>query len=111
MINISSLFDKPRVPIPLPSAPEADGRGIGIYRSAYSIFRHPLALCFKQEDCEQREDECHILKADYSLAKSQNSFDKYRPNYQPAGFASIDDARQWCCRFVDWYRLKHPIAA
>ena len=32
---------------------------------------------------------------------------KYRPNYQPKGFASLDDARKWCSLFVNWYRHEH----
>ena len=32
---------------------------------------------------------------------------KYRPNYQPKGFASIEDARNWCRLFVNWYRYEH----
>ena len=32
---------------------------------------------------------------------------KYRPNYQPKGFATIEDARKWCHRFVKWYRFDH----
>ena len=32
---------------------------------------------------------------------------KYRPNYQPKGFASIEDARAWCKMFVRWYRFEH----
>lgn len=32
---------------------------------------------------------------------------KYRPNYQPKGFANIDEARNWCKRFVRWYRYEH----
>ena len=32
---------------------------------------------------------------------------KYRPNYQPKGFASIEDARAWCKTFVRWYRFEH----
>ena len=32
---------------------------------------------------------------------------KYRPNYQPKGFASIEEARAWCARFVKWYRFEH----
>lgn len=32
---------------------------------------------------------------------------KYRPNYQPKGFASIEDARKWCAGFVRWYRTEH----
>ena len=32
---------------------------------------------------------------------------KYRPNYQPKGFASIEEARKWCETFVNWYRYEH----
>ena len=32
---------------------------------------------------------------------------KYRPNYQPKGFATLTEARQWCRRFVEWYRFEH----
>jgi putative transposase len=32
---------------------------------------------------------------------------KYCPEYPSAGFASIDDARTWVARFVDWYNLRH----
>lgn len=32
---------------------------------------------------------------------------KYRPDYQPKGFASIEEARQWCSLFVNWYRYEH----
>lgn len=32
---------------------------------------------------------------------------KYRPNYQPSGFAALDEARKWCARFVHWYRYEH----
>ena len=32
---------------------------------------------------------------------------KYRPNYQPKGFANIEEARLWCSRFVKWYRNDH----
>ena len=32
---------------------------------------------------------------------------KYRPNYQPKGFASIEEARAWCAKFVKWYRFEH----
>jgi putative transposase len=32
---------------------------------------------------------------------------KYRPNYQPRGFASIEEAREWCRKFVQWYRYEH----
>lgn len=32
---------------------------------------------------------------------------KYRPNYQPKGFASLEEAREWCARFVEWYRNEH----
>lgn len=32
---------------------------------------------------------------------------KYRPNYQPNGFASLGEARLWCSNFVNWYRFEH----
>jgi putative transposase len=32
---------------------------------------------------------------------------KYRPNYQPKGFASIEEARTWVASFVRWYRYEH----
>ena len=32
---------------------------------------------------------------------------KYRPNYQPKGFVSIEEARSWCQLFVNWYRFEH----
>lgn len=32
---------------------------------------------------------------------------KYRPNYQPDGFPSIDEAREWVKVFVDWYNSEH----
>jgi putative transposase len=32
---------------------------------------------------------------------------KYRPNYQPKGFESLEDARAWCKLFVHWYRFEH----
>jgi putative transposase len=32
---------------------------------------------------------------------------KYRPNYQPKGFESLDEARQWVKWFVNWYNNDH----
>ena len=32
---------------------------------------------------------------------------KYRPNYQPKGFETLEDARDWCKIFVNWYRYEH----
>ena len=32
---------------------------------------------------------------------------KYNPNYQPKGFASLEEAREWCQLFVNWYRYEH----
>jgi len=32
---------------------------------------------------------------------------KYCPEYPERGFATVDDARQWVTRFVDWYNAKH----
>lgn len=29
---------------------------------------------------------------------------KYRPNYQPKGFETVEEARKWCQLFVKWYR-------
>ena len=29
---------------------------------------------------------------------------KYRPNYQPMSFMTIEEAREWCQLFVKWYR-------
>ncbi len=30
---------------------------------------------------------------------------KYRPNYQPNGFSSLEEAREWCKDFVTWHRM------
>ncbi len=32
---------------------------------------------------------------------------KYRPEYPVKGFANLAAARDWCLRFVRWYRLEH----
>ncbi len=32
---------------------------------------------------------------------------KYRCNYQPKGFKTLDDARDWVYDFVDWYNNNH----
>lgn len=32
---------------------------------------------------------------------------KYRPNYQPKGFGTLEEARAWCAAFVKWYRYEH----
>ena len=32
---------------------------------------------------------------------------KYRPNYQPKGFATIEEAREWVSLFVHWYNYEH----
>jgi putative transposase len=32
---------------------------------------------------------------------------KYRPEYPAHGFATLDDARQWVWRFVQWYNTEH----
>lgn len=32
---------------------------------------------------------------------------KYRPAYPNSGFASLEDARAWVARFVDWYNNEH----
>ena len=32
---------------------------------------------------------------------------KYRPNYQPKGFETLEDAREWVSLFVKWYNYEH----
>ena len=32
---------------------------------------------------------------------------KYRPNYQPKGFATLEEARAWIAVFVNWYNYEH----
>lgn len=32
---------------------------------------------------------------------------KYRPNYQPKGFATLEEARSWVSLFVKWYNHDH----
>jgi len=32
---------------------------------------------------------------------------KYNPNYQPLGFRTVEEARNWCSIFVHWYRYEH----
>ena len=32
---------------------------------------------------------------------------KYRPSYPDSAFSSIDEARQWVSRFVEWYNIEH----
>ena len=32
---------------------------------------------------------------------------KYRPNYQPKGFSTLDEARVWVKQFVSWYNYEH----
>ena len=32
---------------------------------------------------------------------------KYRPDFPLKGFASLEDARNWCLKFVHWYRYEH----
>lgn len=32
---------------------------------------------------------------------------KYRPEYPVKGFATMEDARTWCLKFVRWYRHEH----
>jgi putative transposase len=32
---------------------------------------------------------------------------KYRPEFPGAGFATLDEARQWAARFVRWYNQEH----
>ena len=32
---------------------------------------------------------------------------KYRPDYQPKGFATLLEAREWVSLFVQWYNYEH----
>ena len=36
---------------------------------------------------------------------------KYRPDFPPDGFASLEVARQWCAAFVSWYNEEHKHSA
>ncbi len=36
---------------------------------------------------------------------------KYRPDFPPDGFASLEVARQWCAAFVRWYNEEHKHSA
>jgi putative transposase len=44
---------------------------------------------------------------DNAYAESLFKTLKYRPNYQPKGFASLEEARRWVTGFVRWYRYEH----
>lgn len=44
---------------------------------------------------------------DNAYAESLFKTVKYRPNYQPKGFNTIEKARQWVHEFVDWYNFEH----
>ena len=32
---------------------------------------------------------------------------KFRPNFQPKGFSSLEEAREWVALFVNWYNYEH----
>ena len=32
---------------------------------------------------------------------------KFRPNFQPKGFSSLEEAREWVTLFVNWYNYEH----
>jgi putative transposase len=44
---------------------------------------------------------------DNSYAESLFKTLKFRPDFKPNGFESIDDARLWCYKFVEWYNNNH----
>ncbi|WP_242981723.1 integrase core domain-containing protein [Alkalibaculum bacchi] len=44
---------------------------------------------------------------DNAYAESLFKTVKYRPNYQPKGFPTIEEARQWAYEFVQWYNFEH----
>ena len=44
---------------------------------------------------------------DNAYAESLFKTVKYRPNYQPKGFETLEAARQWVHQFVTWYNTEH----
>jgi putative transposase len=44
---------------------------------------------------------------DNAFAESLFRTCKYRPDYPVGGFATIDEAREWVARFVQWYHDEH----
>ena len=44
---------------------------------------------------------------DNPYAESLFKILKYRPNYQPQGFATLEEARNWVDQFVNWYNDMH----
>jgi putative transposase len=44
---------------------------------------------------------------DNAYAESLFRTVKYYPTYNPAGFKDIEEARQWCRQFVNWYNNVH----
>ena len=46
---------------------------------------------------------CDCLGIAESLFKTL----KYRPNFQPKGFATLEEARAWVQLFVHWYNYEH----
>lgn len=44
---------------------------------------------------------------DNAYAESLFRTVKYYPTYDPAGFKDIEEARQWCRQFVNWYNNEH----
>lgn len=44
---------------------------------------------------------------DNAFAESLFKTLKYRPNYQPKGFDTIENARLWVANFVRWYNFEH----
>lgn len=44
---------------------------------------------------------------DNPYAESLFKILKYRPNYQPQGFATLEEARNWVDQFVNWYNDAH----
>lgn len=44
---------------------------------------------------------------DNAYAESLFKTLKYNCNYQPKGFQDLEEARQWCKQFVNWYNHQH----
>lgn len=48
---------------------------------------------------------------DNALSEALFRTTKYRPDFPHKGFDSLEQARQWCARFVQWYNEEHKHSA
>ena len=59
----------------------------------------------KDSEKERRKLEKELQRNPY--AESLFKTLKYRPNYQPKGFETLEEAREWVSLFVKWYNHDH----